>query len=266
MKVREISKQELHVLNDDGSIIAGINIGYYRPWIYPLCTPSGINVLREFPPDHGFHNGAFFGHYPVLYEEVGNNFWAAPPYRGPTDELSISVGRVSVRETVWESNVRSAIVSLVCFWIDHQESVLLLEKRNYNFELGNASLTARITSNLKNISTKPIKLLHSKCSGHAFRLASMFTEENGAQIYMNNQISSASMAHGVSTRQNVLSVRAANEDISFEGTGDSYFFARNYGLISINPFLKTDKILDLNQFFTFSSVLKILTLKSRLSL
>jgi hypothetical protein len=262
MQVREISKQEVHVINDDGSIIAGINIGYYRPWIYPLCTTSGINVLREFPPDHGFHNGAFFGHYPLMYEEVGHNFWGAPPHRSPNDELSINVGRVSVTETLWESSARSAIVSLVCFWIDHEERVLLLEKRNYDFQLDDASLTARITSNLKNLSNKSIKLLNSKYSGHAFRLATMFTEKNGAQIYMNNQLSSASMAHGMSTRRNLLSVRVANEDISFEGTGDSYFFIRNYGLISINPFLRADKILNANRFFTFSSALKISTLKS----
>ena len=40
-----------------------------QPWVYPLYTPAGHQVLQEFAFDHPFHNGCFVGLHPVVYAE-----------------------------------------------------------------------------------------------------------------------------------------------------------------------------------------------------
>lgn len=80
-----------------GRCLGGYGANYYRPWVFPLYTPSGLTVIQEFAYDHPFHNGVFVGQHPV---QIGNrtaNYWATPPQRGPNDHIAVNIGRIETQ-------------------------------------------------------------------------------------------------------------------------------------------------------------------------
>jgi hypothetical protein len=50
----------------------------YKPYVSKLCTPSGINILRDAPSDHKHHHGLMLG-----FTIDGGNFWDEKVKRKP---------------------------------------------------------------------------------------------------------------------------------------------------------------------------------------
>src|SRR5688500_13898876 len=48
-----------------GRFLGAFGTSFYRSWVFPLYTPSGLTVLQEFAYDHPFHNGLFVAQHPV---------------------------------------------------------------------------------------------------------------------------------------------------------------------------------------------------------
>lgn len=80
--------------SDTGTPIGGFGAGYFRPWVFPLYTPSGRTVLQAYPFDHPFHNGIFVGQNPIEFDGGRANFWAVPPRRKADDAVFGHVGRM----------------------------------------------------------------------------------------------------------------------------------------------------------------------------
>lgn len=256
MRVREVSKQELHVLNDDGSIVAGINVGYYRPWIYPLCTPSGINVLREFPPDHGFHNGAFFGHYPVIYKGVEYNFWGAPPVRGPDDILSTNICRISTEISSIKCESQLTAIELICTWSSIDGLDLMIEKRSHHIMCNKAETRYMCKTSLRSKVSEPIKLSKTKFSGHTFRLTPYLFSND---VFITNKyygVDTDSL-HGQAFAGQRFKFRLGNVYMTVGASENCHFFLREYGLMSINPFLRADRTLKKDVPFEYYSSVSI---------
>ena len=258
MQVREINKQELHVLKDDGSIIAGVNIGYYRPWIYPLCTPAGVNILREFPPDHGFHNGAFFGHYPLVANGLTHNFWGAPPFRSESDEIAVWVGRLSSRLASVKVHENNVTLILDCAWISHEGDTIVDEQRTFSIETSFEQTRLHTKSTLLNTSKQLVSFNKSKCGGHAYRLsAQAFAFEDCIVTTSDNEIG-IERAHGTCAEHDKkITISSGKTTLELGASPDCFYFVRSYGLVCANPFLELQKKLHANESYTFYSKLVI---------
>lgn len=77
-------------------LLAGVGNNAFRAWVFPLCTPRGLNVLQEYAFDHPFHNGIFVGQAAVTRDGVESNFWAihADP-RQPDNPLLRNLGSIA---------------------------------------------------------------------------------------------------------------------------------------------------------------------------
>ena len=95
-----VTNEQTHMVveAEGGRCLGGYGASYYRPWVAPLYTPSGLSVLHEFPHDHPFHNGVFVAQSPVVAGQREANFWALPMPRWPGDEFCTRVGRVDCSE------------------------------------------------------------------------------------------------------------------------------------------------------------------------
>ena len=58
--------------------VAAYTLGSFRPYVYPLLTPSGLPVTEECPPDHPHHQSVW-----LAQDEVnGHNLWVNSPQAG----------------------------------------------------------------------------------------------------------------------------------------------------------------------------------------
>jgi len=258
MKVKQLSNQQICIYGDRGELIAGINLGRYRPWIYPLCTPNGKNILREFPPDHGFHNGAFFGHYPLVVNGVDHNFWGAPPFRDREDEMRINVGLIQSSVNEITSCNEDTRILLNCRWISYRGEELLEERRSYECSSFAGCYRFKTGSVLKNISQASVLFQQTKFSGHAMRLSHFFCVANGALLLRENDELSIAEVHGKPiSKKGVKLLAGQNLDkpnyIEFMESGKSNFFLRDYGLVALNPFFSQSVSIDFGDSFQFES-------------
>lgn len=258
MQVKNIKDKEYQVTTDDGIIVAGVNLGYYRPWIYPLCTPSGLNVLREFPPDHGFHNGAFFGHYPVLHDENEHNFWGAPPFRYEDDEIARNVGRLE--SSVIKTSCSDTLVSfqINCDWITDNKKLICREIRSINVSSRMKSTKIEIKSQITNLGSSDLLFRKSKCSGHAYRLASQVTDGIDRSLTLNGCPSSVQEVHERNAYRNCIGISTDLISISLRASDNCDYFVRDYGLVSANPFLSKSVVLKPNDCYKFDSTMKLI--------
>lgn len=131
-----IVNQRTHMVVEraTGRCLGGFGSNFYRPWVFPLYTPTGQTVLQEFAFDHPFHNGLFVGQNPVVVGARRGNFWAIPPRRSFDDALFREVGRV---ETPPAPDVllhaRGVRFSLTSVWSDEYKEPLIDEVRVVDF-------------------------------------------------------------------------------------------------------------------------------------
>jgi len=118
---------------DTGRCLGAIGATYYRPWVFPLYTPSGLTVVREYPFDHPFHNGVFVGQHPVIVGGREANIWAVPPRRSHDDHIFTKVGRMDVQDppemAAHETGARLVFQSV---WRDENEEPMIDERRTVN--------------------------------------------------------------------------------------------------------------------------------------
>lgn len=112
-----------------GRCLGALAVNHYRPFVFPLYSPSGYTVLEECPPDHPFHNGFFVGQQPVFAGEREGNFWATPPQVSSSDRLLELMGRMETRAIRTEEHDRGVRFVLDCVWVDEHEEPMLDETR-----------------------------------------------------------------------------------------------------------------------------------------
>jgi len=117
-----------------GRVLGGAGSNFYRCWVFPLYTPSGLSVTQEFPFDHPFHNGVFVGQHPVRVGEREANFWVMPPMRSADDRVFTKVGRMDCPERP-QVSVRGDGVEMVFknVWRDEHEDPMVDEVRTVTF-------------------------------------------------------------------------------------------------------------------------------------
>jgi hypothetical protein len=119
-----------HFACADDRILGAYGSNFWRSWVYPFYTPSGVTVVENFPFDHPFHNGIFVGQNPVRVVDREGNFWAFPVKRSHDDHIMTQMGRMDPQSEpvadITEAGVRFTLNSI---WRDEQEQPLLYEER-----------------------------------------------------------------------------------------------------------------------------------------
>lgn len=124
---------------------AGAN--FYDVWVFPLYTPAGKTVIREFPFDHPFHNGFFVGQHLVNVGDRVGNFWASPPRRGWDDSIFVNVGRVDApKEPETEISDDGVRFTFRNVWRDEHDEPLLDEVRTVTFRSTDDATICDMTS------------------------------------------------------------------------------------------------------------------------
>ena len=117
-----------------GRWLGGVGASFYRPWVFPLYTPSGLTVIQEFAYDHPFHNGLFVGQHPVNVAGRTGNFWATPPRRAFDDAIWTKIGRMDVTAPpAQETDANGCRFVFKSVWRDEEEQPLIEELRTVRF-------------------------------------------------------------------------------------------------------------------------------------
>ena len=144
-----VVNERTHMVVDTltGRHLGAVGANFYDAWAFPLYTPSGKTVVREFPFDHPFHNGFFVGQHPVKVGDRVGNFWAHPPRRGHDDAIFVHVGRVDVPK---EPEIRLAAdgvrFTFRNVWRDEHDEPLLDEVRTVVFRSADDATICDMTS------------------------------------------------------------------------------------------------------------------------
>jgi len=140
-------RTHLVVKRESGRCLGGVGSNFYRTWVFPFYTPSGLTVVREFPFDHPFHNGIFVGQHPVIVGEREANYWAMPPRRSHKDKIFTKVGRMdAAKEPKIESHDCGMQFTLENVWRDSNEEPIIDEIRTVNLFDTNDATVCDMTS------------------------------------------------------------------------------------------------------------------------
>jgi hypothetical protein len=229
---------EILIVDRRQEILAAINWNAHRPWLYPLRTPHGREILREFPPDHGFHNGVFLGHTPIVLNQAEHSFWGSPPFRGQDDPLADNPGDIKVTDyRIAQSDPEKVRVELFCSWETKHAVALIEETRSFIFsQTGSSGYSCRIESQLSTQAGK-VSLQSSKFSGLAMRLAHEFTHLHGASVMIEDAPGSIDQIHEQSAFDHPFTLfdrsRTCRIHIRALHSRGQWFF-RQYGLLALN--------------------------------
>lgn len=213
MNIREIPNGLLVFAGE--RCIAGIGHNWYRPWLYPLYTPAGCQVLQEFPFDHPFHNGCFVAQHPVRFAGREANFWAVPPQREPQDDIFVNVGRVEV-VTLEFPRMRSV-------WRDPAGAPMLDEERVFDFEVTGTETRCTVTSR-KIARYGDLAFPATKFGGIGVRVDPQLLPAAGTRILGRHDAPSRFVAY-----------ENDRFGLALIGEGSAPWFLRDYGLAAWNP-------------------------------
>jgi hypothetical protein len=95
----------------------------FKPYVRTLCTPSGVNVLRDSPHDHVHHHGLMFA---VAVEGV--DFWAEFPDQKQGRQVHREI-RAASRDLTDDRSVATVRQQLDWIGIDAAQTPLMSESR-----------------------------------------------------------------------------------------------------------------------------------------
>ncbi|NIA30864.1 MAG: hypothetical protein GWP06_13240 [Actinobacteria bacterium] len=207
-----------------------------KPILYPVYSPSGIQLARHVPPQEGEsrdepHQMGIMFAYEI---NKANNFWAIKTPGPPRIE------QVKVVEMKGEKE--KGTLSTINHWIGHNNKPLLREDRTMVFYPGKKENIIDFTLKLTAIDTT-VAFQDIKEGMFAIRVADWLREKGGTGRYLSS--------NGDETEQNVWGKRAKWVRLQGEKNGKligiailnhpqslnypTYWHVRGYGLFSANP-------------------------------
>lgn len=159
-----------HWVRHSDRIVAAISLSPTRSYLFPLCTPAGITVLNESPPDHLFHQGIR-----VAQDFLnGHNFWA-PGLAGRAMHRQI---RYKIDEAVDENGVT---LTEHLAWVTEAGQHIMGETRTVRFEAWEAFHFVEVTS-IWHATYDEIYVSPTKEGGLGMRVHWQLETSNGGQI------------------------------------------------------------------------------------
>ncbi len=208
-----------------------------KPILYPLNTPSGILLNRNFPfkevegesKDHPHHTGVFF-----TYDKVNKDgFWNNTKYPPQIKQINI---------TEMKSGEKEATLSALLHWVGKNGKTLLEEKRTMVFSAGKNENAIDFTMTLTAKDTAVV-FGDTKEGMFGMRMADWLREDKGTGRYLSSE--------GAETEKNVWGRRAKWVVLTGEKEGKkvgilvmnhpssfnypTFWHARAYGLFAVNP-------------------------------
>ena len=208
-----------------------------KPILYPVNTPAGILLNRNFPyktvegesKDHPHHTGIFF-----TYDEVNQDgFWGNTKYPPQIKHVEV---------TEMKSGRKQATLSVVLHWIGKSGKTLLEEKRTMVFFAGKKENSIDFSMTLTAKDTAVV-FGDTKEGMFGIRVADWLKEGKGTGKYLNSE--------GAETEKNVWGRRAKWVVLTGEKEGNkvglaimnhpksvnfpTFWHARGYGLFAVNP-------------------------------
>jgi Family of unknown function (DUF6807) len=104
---------------EEGRMLAAYTIGEWRPYVYPLLTPSGVAVTDEAPADHPYNQSLWLSHHDVN----GHTFWIDGE---PAGKITGPLPAATVERL---PDGAAAVLRHELVWQDPQGSPLLHERR-----------------------------------------------------------------------------------------------------------------------------------------
>ncbi len=221
-----------------GKYVTAFNDCTWRPYIYPLCSPSGACMLHEASVDHPFHNGIFFGHRAIDThgDALPLDCWV--PLYSPL--YTFCSGRIICRKRDWKTMAENTIrFSEQSEWLDQLSTPILTQQTQYEIQCGDSVNSIRIQTTMTACSR--ITLNQIKEALLCVRIADPFCPHNGGTM-----VDSA----GHLGEENIIDT--TSEWVDFQGRrGAETFgllvhqpfgrepipwFVRDYGLAGINDF------------------------------
>ena len=241
--IRHQAPAKQYVVTIDGKHFTNYAYGeafYHKPAFYPVMSPNGVRVNREYPmvagipgesADHPHHTSLAF-----TYDETnGNNFWAATGGKGPRIEQTAAriEGSTLISDLLWKGG-------------DGQ--VVFEETKRVTFG-GNATMYWMDHDLTLHAPRVAVKMGDTKEGAFAFRVNDMLKEQKGGTgRYIN--------ASGAETEANVwgkpspwvalrgtITDAGGPKDVTIAilahpkgHNSPPYWHARAYGLFAVNPF------------------------------
>ncbi|MCG3769404.1 MAG: hypothetical protein JW384_00526 [Nitrosomonadaceae bacterium] len=233
------------VENETGRCLGAFGSNFYRSWVFPLYTPSGLTVLQEFPYDHPFHNGFFVGQHPVFVGEREGNYWIAPPRRNFKDPNYRNLGRVDAPEVpemeIHDQGVRFRQENV---WRDEHEEPLIDEVREVDFYTLEDATVCEMTS--RKIATYgDVEYRSTKFGSIGLRAEPRLTPTYGGEIIADsNRRGDASLV--METDSGFVAYENRLPDKSIFGVFMTIlapqergpWFVRDFGVMTYNPTMK----------------------------
>jgi len=208
-----------------------------KPVLFPLRSPSGIQVNRSYPladvegesKDHPHHAGLFFSYDNVNNEGFWNNTSSPPQIR-----------HVKVTETT--GGAGNGKLSTLMHWVGKAGNILLVEKRDMFFRAGVDEYIIDFSIDLTAYDRKVV-FSDTKEGMFAIRVADWLREKGGTGRYLSSD--------GHTNEKNIWGTRAAWVRLQGQKNGKvigivianhpasvnypTYWHVRGYGLFSANP-------------------------------
>lgn len=239
-----VTNERTHLVVDraNGRCLGGFGSNYYRPWVFPLYSPSGKTVVQEFAFDHPFHNGFFVAQNPIVHSAGVANFWAAPPRRSADDAIfDVAPGRMDVDGDLKTQYLPNGVVfELPLIWRADDETPVLKEVRRVALYADAGGTICEMASE-KLAAFGDLRFPQTKFGSIGIRVEPRLLPPMGGSVIADGQRGSADIAHETEART------VAYENI--DGLGGHFgvlmtrpddnapgpWFVRDYGMALWNP-------------------------------
>lgn len=230
-------------LHDGGKLVTAFRTDYRVPYLYPLTSPSGANVLRHWPmekdapseeKDHPHHRGLWLSHGNVN----GFDFWAG------TGNRDASIKVKSVHGEKVENGIASFNADL--YWSVDGAAAILIEDRRHSISRPDAN-TLRLDISSRLIARdKDVTFGDTKEGTFAIRMdRSLRVVGSEAKATLTNSNGETNLAawgkratwaaySGPDELGKPTVVAIIDNPSSFRHP--THWHARDYGLLAANPF------------------------------
>jgi hypothetical protein len=200
-----------------------------RPSLHPVYTPSGVPVTEQ-----GAHN---FVHHKAIWLALGTvegvNF-----YHDATDEG----GRLITRELVWHDDPVPTLAARI-EWVAPDGRVLIDERRGHRFYIEDQAHRIDVASRLTTPQEGGVALSREKHAYFHCRVLDAIDEEDGGRVRASNGIEGSEAIFNtdgfwIDCRGRVGPNSVGVMIMAHPDTGPQPLFARDYGTIALNPFMR----------------------------
>jgi hypothetical protein len=152
-------------------MVAAYTIGEWRPYVYPLLTPTGYAVTDEAPADHHSHQSVWLSHHDVN----GHTFWINAEQAGKITGHAPASGVAQLPDG------EAALFRHGLVWQDSQGKPLLHERRVTAITPAPAATLVDVLSERRPVDG-PVTFGATKEAGFGIRMHDALTQDAGGTL------------------------------------------------------------------------------------